>query len=432
MKPDIKQRIEQIQRGEVPEGYKKTKAGIMPEDWEEKILSHLLTFKNGINGEKEKFGSGIKLISVREILSEKPITYDSIGGCADVSKKQLEEYSVSYGDILFQRSSENYEDAGSSNVYLDKEKEAVFSGFVIRGKKKANYDPIFLNSFLRLPYMRNEISRKAAGAQHVNIGQDALSSILCIFPPLPEQQKIADILTTQDKVIELKEQLLAQKQQQKKHLMQQLLTGKKRLPGFSGEWKKESLGNIAVRHIRRNTIGNSNVLTISAHYGLINQSEFFNKAIASDDKSDYYLLEKGDFAYNKSYSSGYPFGAIKRLTRYDVGIVSPLYICFKISKENVSGEFLDQYFEVGLLNHEIQAIAQEGARNHGLLNIAIDDFFNSKILLPPLKEQTAIANVLSAADREIDLIRQNIEQEKQKKKALMQLLLTGIVRVTGD
>ena len=104
MKPDIKQRIEQIRRGEVPEGYKKTKAGIIPEEWKEKILSHLLTFKNGINGEKEKFGSGIKLISVREILSEKPITYDSIGGCADVSKKQLEEYSVSYGDILFQRS----------------------------------------------------------------------------------------------------------------------------------------------------------------------------------------------------------------------------------------------------------------------------------------------------------------------------------------
>ena len=250
------------------------------------------------------------------------------------------------------------------------------------------------------------------------------------IPPLPEQHKIADILSTQDKVIELKEQLLAQKQQQKKYLMQQLLTGKKRLPGFSGEWKKELLGNIAVRHIKRNTIGNSNVLTISAQYGLINQSEFFNKTIASDDKSDYYLLEKGDFAYNKSYSSGYPFGAIKRLTRYDVGIVSPLYICFRISKENVSGEFLDQYFEAGLLNHEIQAIAQEGARNHGLLNIAIDDFFNSKILLPPFEEQTAIADVLSTADREIDLLRQSIEAEKQKKKALMQLLLTGIVRVT--
>lgn len=172
------------------------------------------------------------------------------------------------------------------------------------------------------------------------------------------------------------------------------------------------------------------MLTISAQYGLINQAEFFNKAVASDDKSNYFLLEKGDFAYNKSYSNGYPFGAIKRLTRYEVGIVSPLYICFRIKEGSVSGEYLEQYFEAGIMNHEIQAFAQEGARNHGLLNIAVDDFFNSKILLPSPEEQTSIAEVLSASDREIGLLRQDIEHEKTKmKKALMQLLLTGIVRV---
>ena len=171
------------------------------------------------------------------------------------------------------------------------------------------------------------------------------------------------------------------------------------------------------------------MLTISAQYGLINQDEFFNKAVASDDKSNYFLLKRGDFAYNKSYSNGYPFGAIKRLTRYDDGIVSPLYICFRVKDENISDEYLEQYFEAGFINHEIQAFAQEGARNHGLLNISVDDFFSSKFLLPPLAEQTAIAEVLSTADRELDLLRQDIEQEKQKKKALMQLLLTGIVRV---
>ena len=249
------------------------------------------------------------------------------------------------------------------------------------------------------------------------------------WAPDEEQQKIAAILTTQDKVIELKEKRLAEKQRQKKYLMQQLLTGKKRLPRFSGEWKANRLRNITARHTKRNTIGNTNVLTISAQYGLINQAEFFNKAVASDDKSNYFLLEKGDLAYNKSYSNGYPFGAIKRLTRYEVGIVSPLYICFRIKEGSVSGEYLEQYFEAGLMNHEIQAFAQEGARNHGLLNIAVDDFFNLKILLPSPEEQTAIAEVLSAADHEIDLLQQDIEQEKQKKKALMQLLLTGIVRV---
>ena len=211
--------------------------------------------------------------------------------------------------------------------------------------------------------------------------------------------------------------------------MQQLLTGKKRLPGFKGEWQNYRLNQITKHIKRKNDVANGNVLTISAQNGLINQSEFFNKEIASEDKSNYYLLQRNDFAYNKSYSSGYPFGAIKRLTRYNVGIVSPLYICFQISNKSISLEYMEQYFEAGLMNREIQAFAQEGARNHGLLNIAVDDFFNSKLLLPPYEEQLAIAAFLTVADKEIDLLRQDIEQEKQKKKALMQLLLTGIVRI---
>ena len=271
--------------------------------------------------------------------------------------------------------------------------------------------------------------RYAQGTKQQNLSTDIVGAFPICYPEIREQREIAKILTTQDKVIELKEKLLEEKQQQKKYLMQQLLTGKKRLPGFNGEWQSCRLHQIAKRIRRKNTVGNENVLTISAQYGLINQSEFFNKEIASEDKSNYYLLQRNDFAYNKSYSSGYPFGAIKRLTRYDIGIVSPLYICFEIVGENVYLEYMEQYFEAGLMNREIHAFAQEGARNHGLLNIAVDDFFNSKIILPSLEEQQAIAAILSAADKEIELLHQDLEQEKQKEKALMQLLLTGIVRV---
>ena len=203
-----------------------------------------------------------------------------------------------------------------------------------------------------------------------------------------------------------------------------------RFKGFTDAWEQRKLGEIANRITRKNTnLESSLPLTISAQYGLIDQNEFFDKRIASKDVSGYFLLKNGEFAYNKSYSSGYPFGAIKRLTRYDIGIVSPLYICFEIVGENVYLEYMEQYFEAGLMNREIHAFAQEGARNHGLLNIAVDDFFNSKIILPSLEEQQAIAAILSAADKEIELLRKDLEQEKQKKKALMQLLLTGIVRV---
>lgn len=114
---------------------------------------------------------------------------------------------------------------------------------------------------------------------------------------------------------------------------------------------------------------------------------------------------------------------------YDTGIVSPLYICFQVKREHVSIDYMEHFFEAGLMNHEIQAFAQEGARNHGLLNIATNDFFNSNVILPPIEEQKAIAKILTLADQEIELLQKDIDLEKRMKKALMQLLLTGIVRV---
>lgn len=195
--------------------------------------------------------------------------------------------------------------------------------------------------------------------------------------------------------------------------------------------KMVKLGEIFIRLTRKNIENNTNVLTISAKHGLVNQEEFFSKSIASDNKSNYFLLYKGDFAYNKSYSSGYPFGTIKVLTKYEKGIVSPLYICFSPSPENHCPEFYLQYFESGFMNKKIQAIAQEGARNHGLLNIGIDDFFNIPVPLPPIEIQQKIADILSTQDKLIELKQNLINQKKQQKKWLMQNLLTGKIRLKG-
>lgn len=197
------------------------------------------------------------------------------------------------------------------------------------------------------------------------------------------------------------------------------------------EWKMTRFNKMFSRLMRKNTESNNNVLTISAQYGLINQNDFFSKSIASDDKFNYFLLRKGEFAYNKSYSNGYPFGAIKRLDSYEKGIVSPLYICFMASEQNQCPEFYLQYFEAGMINKEIHAFAQEGARNHGLLNISVDDFFNSCLLLPPLDEQKKIAEILSTQDKIIELKEKLIEEKKSQKKYLMQQLLTGKKRLPG-
>ena len=189
------------------------------------------------------------------------------------------------------------------------------------------------------------------------------------------------------------------------------------------DWSEIHMDNLFKRLTRKNTVRNTNVLTISAQHGLINQQDFFNKTVASEDKSNYFLLQKGDFAYNKSYSTGYPFGAVKVLEKYESGIVSPLYICFEKTEKNKCSDYYLHYFEGGFANREIRAFAQEGARNHGLLNIATEDFFNMSLVFPSLPEQLKISKILSTQDKVIAL-KQNLLQEKKKqKKFLMQKLL---------
>ena len=425
MTPEVKERIEQIRPGNVPEGYKKTKSGIVPEDWTEYTIGECLErVERPVDVQADEMYTQIGIRSHgKGLFYKEPVTGESLGNKA----VYWVEPDCFVLNIVF---------AWEQAISKTTQNEVGMIGshrFPMYRPIDGRVDVDYLITYMLTKRGKDILEAASPGGAGRNrtLGQDRFMKSKIILPSVEEQRRIAETLTAQNKAIELKEKLLAEKQRQKKYLMQQLLTGKKRLPGFDGEWQNCRLHQIAKRIRRKNTVGNENVLTISAQYGLINQSEFFNKEIASEDKSNYYLLNRNDFAYNKSYSSGYPFGAIKRLTRYDMGIVSPLYICFEIVGENVSLEYMEQYFEVGLMNREIQAFAQEGARNHGLLNIAVDDFFNSKLVLPSIEEQQAIAAILTAADREIELLQQDLEQEKQKKKALMQLLLTGIVRVNA-
>ncbi len=260
-----------------------------------------------------------------------------------------------------------------------------------------------------------------------------LQSLDIYLPCLPEQKKVAQILSTWDNAISATERLLDNSQQRKKALMQQLLTGKKRLPGFEREWEKLNLGSLFKRVLTRNNGQSGNVVTISGQHGLISQKEFFKKSVASEILDGYYFLVKGQFAYNKSYSNGYPMGAIKRLNRYENGVVTTLYICFElIDESNVCGDFFEQYFESGILNRGISQIAHEGGRAHGLLNVKPSDFFSLRIFIPELEEQRAIAKVLITADQEIDALQKRLEHLKLEKKALMQQLLTGKRRVVAD
>ena len=250
------------------------------------------------------------------------------------------------------------------------------------------------------------------------------------IPPFSEQQKIAEILNIWDKAIEKQRQLIEKLELRKKGLMQQLLTGKKRLLGFSKEWKNVKLEEICEKVVRKNIEDNKNVMTISAQRGFVVQTDFFNKSVASETLESYYLVFKDEFCYNKSYSKGYPMGAIKRLSEADKAVVTSLYMCFKVkSKTNTNIDFLAYYFDNGGLNQGLTKIANEGGRAHGLLNVTPKDFFGLKLHIPSFKEQLAIAQVLAVVDREIKFAQKKFELLRQQKRGLMQQLLTGKKRI---
>lgn len=199
------------------------------------------------------------------------------------------------------------------------------------------------------------------------------------------------------------------------------------------EWREYRLGDLFERVTRKNTnLESDNVLTISAQYGLINQEEFFNKSVAGKNLNNYYLLKKGEFAYNKSYSAGYPMGATKMLEKYEEGIVSTLYICFRSKSNLVNNEYFKYYFESKQYYDELSKIAEEGARNHGLLNVNANDFFNIKINVPEIEEQKKISTIINNTNNIISKKVEKIEQIQRQKKKIIEKIFNKEIKLTNE
>ncbi|WP_417442479.1 restriction endonuclease subunit S [Idiomarina abyssalis] len=323
-------------------------------------------------------------------------------------------------------------------VNYTSDEEYVLSQGVYGLKLINSLDKVYFAYLSNSSHYRKVMRRLMVGSTQVHIRTPEYLNLEIQVPPLAEQKKIAQILSTWDKAITTTDRLLSNSQQQKKALMQKLLTGKKRLLDengvrFSGEWSSTTIQNLFARVTTKNQGQSENVVTISGQQGLINQKEFFNKSVASEILDNYTLLRRGQFAYNKSYSNGYPMGAIKRLNRYEMAVVTTLYICFEIqSEKKADSNFWEQYFESGLLNQGLSQVAHEGGRAHGLLNVKPADFFGLKIPLPSIEEQAAIGQVLAHADKNVFVLKARVEFLKKEKKALMQQLLTGKRRVKAD
>lgn len=306
---------------------------------------------------------------------------------------------------------------------------ALYGVFTPNGNVDANFVQTYFELDQRLnDYLRPLVNKGAKNTLLIS-DEDAIKGNV-IFPQKDEQEKIVKMFNTLDTLIRKLEQKLEKLRSIKQSLLNQMFinvnrggyTPLIRFKGFEDEWSVIALNDISERITRKNTNNESSLpLTISAQYGLINQNDFFNSRIASKDVSGYYLIKKGEFAYNKSTSDGYPVGAVKRLDKYEMGVLSTLYIIFALKKEKLKSDFLSTFFETGKWHEHIYQCASEGARNHGLLNISSDDFLKLKILAPKAKnEQALISEFVMLMDRLVNESTDKLSKFRSMKHSLLQ------------
>lgn len=406
--------IEQIERGNVPEGYKITKVGIFPVDWDVYMLGDCLNrVERPVEVKPNELYTQIGIRSHgKGLFYKEPVTGAALGN-KSVFWIEPDCFIV---NIVF---------AWEQAIGKTTQSEVGMIGshrFPMYRPVSDRVDVDYLISYFLTKRGTDILEAASPGGAGRNktLGQDRFLKSKVILPPIEEQHKIAAILITQDKVIELKEKRLAEKQRQKKYLMQQLLTGKKRLPGFYGAWSFPKAKELFQSVSDKDHNGDLAVLSSTQDRGIVPRDE-----VDIDIKYDacslvnYKKVSKGNFVISlRSFQGGIEYSTY-------TGLVSPAYTVLSSRKE-ISDGYYKQFFKstdyINRLNVAVYGI-RDGKQ------ISYEDFGRLRIPYPPIKEQDAIAEVLSTADHEIDLLQQDIEQEKQKKKALMQLLLTGIVRV---
>jgi len=278
---------------------------------------------------------------------------------------------------------------------------------------------------------KKDIARVAQGVSVVHLYGENLKHIRVYHPAIEEQKKITRLLSLIDERIATQNKIIEDLKKLKSAIIEKVFCPPNqkqpvcRIKGFEQPLTTYKMNAFCSRIATKNMDAKcSLVLTIAAQYGLVNQGSFFNKSVASENLTGYYLLHKGEFAYNRSYSAGYDWRTVKRLDNCDEGVLSTLYICFKINETIVDSDFLTYYFESTKWHKGLSDIAGEGARNHGLLNVSMTDYFNTKHRFPSMEEQKVIAKMLNAiTEREKKAIVLGECYRKQKQFLLCQMFI---------
>lgn len=420
MTNEIKNRIDQIRNGEVPSGYKQTKFGVMCSEWSEDKLSDLYYMSSGntpSRGESSNFQGDVPWLSSGEL---KPKFIDNTKEkiTEEVAKKcNLKKYAQG----TFVSAIYGLEADGVRSTCSLLAVPSTISQACMAFESKGEVSNLYLYYWYK--HCGEIIGiRYAQGTKQQNLSTDIFGSLRMNHPHNCEQQKIAEILAIQDEVIDKKERCIFYIKNRNKGLVQNLIFGKVRVREAIGDWSKIKFSDILLEMTKRNKkLENENVLSVSNKAGFVSQTDHFSKNIASKDLSNYKIVSKNYIAYNPSRIN---VGSIALCENDEVGVVSPMYVVMKCNnKANI--RFLMYYFKTKDFNTRMKSYISGSVRD----SLSFKDLSCMAISLPPIEEQNAIAEILSTADREIELLEQDLAQEKLKKKALMQLLLTGIVRV---
>lgn len=392
-------------------GYKHTPLGWIPEEWSIEEFGKIAQISKSKYSPKEN--EHFQCVELEHLQSG----FGTILGVTDSALQKSTKNRFCKGQILF----------GKLRPYLKKYWQAEFDGVCSSEiwvldciNKNCTNNYLF---YLVQQHRFLQAANVSSGSKMPRSDWEFLSEHPYSLPPLSQQQKIDSILRTWDKAIRNIQKIIAQLGKRNKGLVQQLLT-----PGKN--WRKIKFSDVFDRVVQKNDKKNTNVVTVSAQRGFVKQNEFFNKTVASEKLDNYYLVVRGEFCYNKSYSRGFDWGAVKRLNEFEEAVVTPLYICFKLkTQQEFCSDFFEFFFDACMLDNELSKIAYEGGRAHGLLNVAPSDFFNIRIAVPEYHEQLKIANILSASKTQIRYFERYLEKMQIQKQALMQKLLTGEIRI---
>ena len=415
-------------KSSIPTGFKPTKLGWLPEEWEVVPIGQIVNLLSGYAFSSGNYSDkGIRLLRGANVKRGDISWDDSVTKFWPQNKigNKLEKYLLAENDLIIAMDGSLV--GRSYGIIKAHDLPCLLLQRVARIRSKM-LSTGFLKALVGSLLFVNYCDRVKTVTAIPHISSKDIKNFKIPLPPLPEQHRIARCLTTWDRAITTTRTLLDQLRSRKRGLMQRLLTGEVRLPGFSEEWEEVKMNDLFTEIKERNDGDDHEPMTVSSTVGLISQREKFDRVIAGKSLSKYILIKKGDFTYNKGNSKTYPMGCVFPLEEFESAVVPFVYISFR-SKVELDKAFYKYWFENHGLDRQLKGIISSGARGDGLLNVNKRNFFILKLPFPPIKEQTAIARVLTSADREIELYQQKLTALETQKRGLMQQLLTGQKRL---